>query len=679
MAQFLDAALAYARRGWFVFPLRPNSKVPYLRGGHHNASRDATKIMEWWRDTPDANIGIALAPSKLLVLDVDGPEGRKSFHDYVRPALGDADTLAQRTRSNGFHLFYNAGDAPAYRNISQTWNKIDVLSDGYVVAAPSKIAPDEKFPHWGSYTLINPDHPTVAPPRVLVEAQRALAHKVATVESKSIGRSTGIVPDGQRNTTLFRVACQFVNAGCDSDETLAALTRYNTTHCRPPLPDTEIAQLVRQAHAHAENQQLDVIGYQALVDRKRASVGLPPMSATEMLAAPAEDPAAPLEGFAAELAACAIGMNTSQPLEQVTWIPTPFGPLNRTLGGGLPVRRLSTIIAPPASGKTGIALQIALAAAEAGTPVLYFSSEIEADEIAARLCALKGGDTWRDIISGKAPDTRAELLAHLPLWIVPPERLAPHRKSVDDVRQYIARLVDLVSTDPKNPPLVIVDYLQNMISRTDAESATVSVNALSSELLTIARVFGVAMLAISSTSRDNYGKNVQALRARTDPSEFLGAAKGAGDVEFDSSNVLFLDVDSTIHAHADDARGFRWARCLVAKARYGEPAAIGLRFHGARGTFVPDATAIAALAVPDEKPSRKEKPDARTLWPDVQQFLQRNGPRTQKQILDALECPLSDLEKTLTIALRGGELYKQRQLNPHSPPITLFQLERPKP
>src|SRR5690348_5972239 len=49
----LAAALSYAARGWPVFALQPNSKIPF--GGTHGA-RDATTdeqtIREWWERWP---------------------------------------------------------------------------------------------------------------------------------------------------------------------------------------------------------------------------------------------------------------------------------------------------------------------------------------------------------------------------------------------------------------------------------------------------------------------------------------------------------------------------------------------------------------------------------------------------------------------------------------------------
>jgi hypothetical protein len=86
----LDAALAYAQRGWAVLPLHTvrngqcscgnttcssPGKHPHTTHGVKDATTDKATIEQWWSQWPEANIGIATgAISRLVVLDVyNGP------------------------------------------------------------------------------------------------------------------------------------------------------------------------------------------------------------------------------------------------------------------------------------------------------------------------------------------------------------------------------------------------------------------------------------------------------------------------------------------------------------------------------------------------------------------------------------------------------------------------------
>src|SRR5512135_3788901 len=81
-------ALAYAHRGWSVLPIKPRGKTPLLDTWQQNQHTIATdyEIHEWFRQWPDANIGIITGRvSGLVVLDVDGDVGRASITGKAIP------------------------------------------------------------------------------------------------------------------------------------------------------------------------------------------------------------------------------------------------------------------------------------------------------------------------------------------------------------------------------------------------------------------------------------------------------------------------------------------------------------------------------------------------------------------------------------------------------------------
>lgn len=126
--ELLTAALAYAARGWPVFPLADRDKVPRPGSrGFKDATCDREQIARWWAEHPHANIGIATGGG-LLVVDVDGDEGRASIQGKHLPPTVCAMT------ARGCHYFF-AGDG---RCMTGLLPGIDIRgAGGYVVAAPS--------------------------------------------------------------------------------------------------------------------------------------------------------------------------------------------------------------------------------------------------------------------------------------------------------------------------------------------------------------------------------------------------------------------------------------------------------------------------------------------------------------------------------------------------------------
>src|SRR6266571_2970300 len=112
----LDAARAYVRRGWRVFPLHSirngactcklgskcehPGKHPRTTNGCLDASIDETTIRQWWHKWPDANIGIATG--HLYVVDADTHKGAKLSD------LGDIpETLTVKTGGGGFQFYFS--------------------------------------------------------------------------------------------------------------------------------------------------------------------------------------------------------------------------------------------------------------------------------------------------------------------------------------------------------------------------------------------------------------------------------------------------------------------------------------------------------------------------------------------------------------------------------------------
>lgn len=136
MTAQLDAALAYAARGWPVFPCKPGQKVPATAHGVLDATTDPEAIRTWWTSQPDANIGIATGTPGPDVLDIDVKNGNgyEAFAELLNAGIVEHPACVT-TPSGGLHA-YHAGTGQ--RNGTIRKRSIDFRGrGGYVLAPPS--------------------------------------------------------------------------------------------------------------------------------------------------------------------------------------------------------------------------------------------------------------------------------------------------------------------------------------------------------------------------------------------------------------------------------------------------------------------------------------------------------------------------------------------------------------
>jgi hypothetical protein len=119
----LAYAVAYARRGMAVFPLHniesdrecscgklqcsSAGKHPRLNDWQTLATRDEAQIAAWWKQWPDANVGVKCGrDSDLTVLDVDGDVGRETLRDLEMENGELPETAIAITSSGGAHFYF---------------------------------------------------------------------------------------------------------------------------------------------------------------------------------------------------------------------------------------------------------------------------------------------------------------------------------------------------------------------------------------------------------------------------------------------------------------------------------------------------------------------------------------------------------------------------------------------
>lgn len=144
-------ALAYAAMGWHVFPLVPKDKRPLgalAPRGMLNATTDPEIISGWWRKVPDAGIGIALATSGLMAIDVDPRNGGDETFADLQAAHGALTSgVMAFTGGGGEHHVFALPPSGGIALPGVLGPGVDVKLNGYIVVEPS-IHPSGKQYQW---------------------------------------------------------------------------------------------------------------------------------------------------------------------------------------------------------------------------------------------------------------------------------------------------------------------------------------------------------------------------------------------------------------------------------------------------------------------------------------------------------------------------------------------------
>ncbi len=135
----LAAALAYAVRGWPVFPCH-RDKTPATTHGFRDATTDPDRIRRWWAGHPHDSIGVACGPAGLVVIDIDVAKGGLASWQRLKAAHGiDDETLTSLTGGGGWHLLYRVPERFRGRNSAGKLGPgVDVRANGgYIIVPPS--------------------------------------------------------------------------------------------------------------------------------------------------------------------------------------------------------------------------------------------------------------------------------------------------------------------------------------------------------------------------------------------------------------------------------------------------------------------------------------------------------------------------------------------------------------
>lgn len=261
----LDHALALAAKGFHVFPLRPGSKLPAIKGYPEKATRDPEQIKAWWAKWPEANVGISTSrfgdDEALLVVDVDNKNGKNGDGEIFRLELEGHEfppTYTQRTPTGGRHLVYRCPE-PVKQGVDVLGRGLDVRSKGgFIVGVGSRVdagcyagsgAAVEPAPQWlvdrcGAAPERNDS--ALAPESVNID--RAVQRAIEYLEHEA---PLAVEGDGGDDTT-YRVACRIKDFGVGPGTCLELMEDHWNAACQPPWSHEELAEKVEHAYRYGQ-------------------------------------------------------------------------------------------------------------------------------------------------------------------------------------------------------------------------------------------------------------------------------------------------------------------------------------------------------------------------------------------------------------------------------------------
>ena len=255
-SSLLDIALAYAARGWHVFPAHTPTlteelcsctkraactdigKHPRTKNGLNDATTDAATIRRWWTQWPAANIAIRTGGiSGLAVIDRDDYKGgADTLADLERAYSPLPETVVGLTGGGGLHYVFAHPGTHVKTGVDTLGPGLDTRADGgYIIAPPSLHKSGKRYAWEVNH---DPDDMPLAP---MPDWVRTLCQDTTPRTSVDAGAP---IPDHQRNDTLFRLGSSLRGRGFTDTVILAALTAMNATQCQPPLTDAEVQKIV---------------------------------------------------------------------------------------------------------------------------------------------------------------------------------------------------------------------------------------------------------------------------------------------------------------------------------------------------------------------------------------------------------------------------------------------------
>lgn len=256
----------------------------------------------------------------------------------------------------------------------------------------------------------------------------------------------------------------------------------------------------------------------------------------------------------------------------ITGVSSGFNDFDK-LTSGLQESDLIIVAGRPSMGKTTFAMNIAEFIGMKGEkPVLIFSMEMPAEQLAMRMLSSLGRIEMQRIRSGQLDDgdwprlsSAIAMMSEKKIFIDDTGALGP-----GDVRARARRVV----REHGGLGAIVIDYLQLMRVPGNSEHRAAEISEISRSLKALARELNVPVIALSQLNRS--------LEQRTDRRPMMSDLRESGALEQDADLIVFIYRDE-VYNKDTAAKGS--AEIIIAKQRNGPIGTVRLTFLGHYSRF----------------------------------------------------------------------------------------------
>jgi replicative DNA helicase len=253
--------------------------------------------------------------------------------------------------------------------------------------------------------------------------------------------------------------------------------------------------------------------------------------------------------------------------EEVTGVRTGFFDLDR-MTAGLQKGDLIVLAARPSMGKTAFALNIAEhVAVSEGLPVLVFSMEMGASQLALRLVGSLGRINQQNLRTGRLKNEEWERLTEAV------ERLGQVQMFIDETpalnaSELRARSRRMARQFGGTLGLIVVDYLQLMSGNSSSEeNRATEIGEISRGLKALAKELQCPVMALSQLNRS--------VESRNDKRPMMSDLRESGAIEQDADVIMFIYRDDYYNK---DSKEPGVTEIVIGKQRNGPVGTVKLAF-----------------------------------------------------------------------------------------------------